>query len=78
MNMDDIKRFAKNEKELAGLIETVKIYRLNIGMEFGIQKCTMLVMTSGKRHMMEGVELPNQVEIRTLGEKEIYKYLGIL
>ena len=25
---------------------------------------------------MEGVELPNQV--RTLGEKETYKYLGIL
>ena len=26
----------------------------------------------------EGVELPNQVEIRTLGEKEIYKYMCIL
>ena len=28
--------------------------------------------------MMEGVELPNQVEIRMLREKETYKYLGIL
>ena len=28
--------------------------------------------------MTEGVELPNQVVIRTLGEKEAYKYLGIL
>ena len=27
---------------------------------------------------MEGVELPNQIVIRTLGEKETYKYLGIL
>ena len=28
--------------------------------------------------MTEGVELPNQVIIRTLEEKETYKYLGIL
>ena len=47
-------------------------------MEFGKEKCAMLVMKSGKRHMMKGVELPNQVVIRMLGEKETYKYLGIL
>ena len=35
-------------------------------------------MKSGKRHIIEGVELPTQVVIRTLGEKETYKYLGIL
>ena len=28
--------------------------------------------------MMEGIELPNQGKIRILGEKETYKYLGIL
>ena len=33
----------------------------------------MLIMKSGKRYMMEGVELPNQVVIRTLGEKETNK-----
>ena len=27
---------------------------------------------------MKGVEQPNQVVIRTQGEKETYKYLGIL
>ena len=37
----------------------------------------MLVMKIGKRHMTEGVELTNQVVIRTLGEKDINKYLGI-
>ena len=35
-------------------------------------------MKSGKRHMSEGMELPNQENIRTLGEKETYKYLRIL
>ena len=27
---------------------------------------------------MDGIELPNQDKIRTLGGKEMYKYLGIL
>ena len=44
MYKDDIKPFAKKEKELKTLIHTVKIYSQDIGMEFGIEKCTMLVM----------------------------------
>ena len=47
-------------------------------MEFGIEKCAMLGMKSGKRHMTEGMELPNQEKFRTLGENETYKYLCIL
>ena len=35
-------------------------------------------MKSGERHLMEGMKLRNQGKIRTLGEKETYKYLGIL
>ena len=35
-------------------------------------------MKSGKRHLMYGMELSNQDKIRMLGEKETYKYLGIL
>ena len=46
-------------------------------MEFGIEKCALIVMKSGKRHLTDGIELPNQDKIRTLAE-ENYKYLGIL
>ena len=46
-------------------------------MEFCIEKCDMLVMKSGKRHVTERMELPNQDKIRTLGEKETYKHLWI-
>ena len=35
-------------------------------------------MKSGKRHMTDGMELPNNDKIWTLEENEIYKYLGIL
>ena len=38
MYMDDIKLFAKNEKELKTLIHAVRIYSQDIGMEFGIEK----------------------------------------
>ena len=76
--MDDIKLFAKNEKERETLIHAVGIYSQEIGMEFGIEKCSMLVMKSGKRHLTDEMELPNQDKIRTLEEKQTYKYLGIL
>ena len=38
----------------------------------------MLFKKSGKWHLTEEIELPNQDKIRTLGEKETYRYLGIL
>ena len=76
--MDDFILFAKNEKELETLMHAVKIYSQDIRMEFGIEKRAMLVMKSGKRHLLDGMELLNQDKIRMLGEKEVYKYLGML
>ena len=35
-------------------------------------------MKSGKRFLTDGVELPDQGKVRTLGEKETYKLLVIL
>ena len=46
-------------------------------MEFGIEKCAMLVMKSGKRQLTDGMELPNMDKIKTLAENETYKYLFI-
>ena len=59
MYMDDIKLFVKNEEELETLINTVRIYSEGVEMEFGIEECAMLVMKSGKRHLTDGMELPN-------------------
>ena len=56
----------------------MRIYSQNIRMEFGIEKCAMLIMKSEKHHMMDGMELPNREKNRTLREKETYKYVGIL
>ena len=60
------------------MIQAIRIYSHDIGMEFGIEKCTMLIMKSWKRKTTKGIEQPNKERIRTLGEKENNKYLGIL
>ena len=78
MCMDDVKLFAKREKELETLIHAVRIYSEDIGMGSVIEKSAMLVMKSGKRHLTDGMELPIQDKIRTLGEKETYKYVSVL
>ena len=40
--MDDLQLYAKNEKELDTLVQTVRIFSGDIGMEFGIHKCAMI------------------------------------
>ena len=68
----------KNEKEQEILIHAIRIYSQDIGMGFGIEKCATLVMKIDKRYMTDGMELPNHDKIRTLGENETYKFLGIM
>ena len=39
-------------------------------MQFGIEKCAMLIIESGKREVTERTKLSNQEKIRALGEQE--------
>ena len=66
MYMKDIKTFAKKEKELKIWIQTIKIYNQDIGREFGIDICAVLIMKSRQKETTEGRELPNQ---KTFEEK---------
>ena len=50
----------------------------DIGMEFGREKCAMLVMEKGKIVKSVGIELPDGKVIKSLQEGESYKCLGIL
>ena len=58
MYMDDIKLFAKNEKEFETPIHAVRLY----SQTFGIEKCAMLVMKSGKWRILEA-DYNKQVEM---------------
>ena len=76
--MDDLKLYSKSEKALDSLIQTVTIFSKDIGMQFGIDKCAMLVMKKGRIVKSDGIQLPNDKVIKTLEEGQSYKYLGLL
>ena len=76
--MDDLKLYSGSEKGLDSLVQTVRVFSEDRGMEFGIEKCAMLVMEKGKIVKSVGIELPDGKVIKSLEEGESYKYLGIL
>ena len=49
MCIDEVKVFANNEKELDTQIETIRICSKDIRMEFGIEKCAILIRTNRKK-----------------------------
>ena len=64
MYMDDIKIFEqKNNMTKSKLEIPIQIYKQNIGMEFSIEKCAM-IMKKVKRETKEGIKLPNHFLIR--------------
>lgn len=75
--MDDLKLYGKSERELNELILIVSEYSKDIGMEFGFEKCAMLVMKKGMKVKSEGILLPSGDVIKEV-EMSGYKYLGIL
>ena len=46
--MDDLKLYSQSEKGLDSLARTVRVFSEDIGMGFGIEKCTTLVTEKGK------------------------------
>ena len=71
--MDDLKLCAKS------LVNTVYKFSEDIGMEFGIEKCGVLVLKRRKVDKVKsrGLNLPTGKLMKTIDE-ERYKYLGIL
>ena len=74
--MDNIKLFPKNEKEKKTLILAVRICCEDIGIEFKIEKCAMLIMRSRKRQVKEGIELLNQEKNQNTQRKRNLQVLG--
>ena len=61
------------------MLNTAYVFSEDIGMEFGIKKCGVLVLKQGKVHEVKsiGLNLPDGELMKTI-EEEGYKYLGIL
>ena len=76
--MDDLKLYNGSEKGVDSLVQTVRVFSEDIGMEFGIDKCALLVVEKGEIVKSVGIELPDGKVIKSLQEGESYKYLAIL
>ena len=75
--MDDLKLFGNPYDQIDSLVQTVHTFSTDIGMEFGIKNCGMLVLKRGKIAKMEGIVLPDGQVMKEIGTSG-YKYLGIL
>ena len=75
--MDDLKLYAKNDKELERLLSTVKQFSDDIGMEFGLDKCAKVTSIKGNFIPTTAAELDINTTIRELDQNESYKYLRI-
>ena len=76
--MDDLKLYSWSEKGLDSLVQAVRVFAEDIGMESGIEKCAMLLIEKGNIVNSVGIELPDGKVIKSLQEGKSYKYLGIL
>ena len=75
--MDDLKLFGKSEDQIDSLVQTVQLFSEDIGMEFGLKKCDVLLMKRRKKVRFDGITLFDG-QIKREIEEEGYKYLGIL
>ena len=73
-----MKLYSCNRKGLDSLVQTIHVFSEDIGMEFGIEKCAMIVIEKRKIVESVGIELSDGKVIKSLQEGESYKCLGIL
>ena len=76
--MDDLKLYYCHEKGLALLVQAIHVFSEDLGIDFSIEKCAMLMIEKGKIVKSVGIELPDGKVITRLQEGECYNYLGIL
>ena len=73
----DLKPFGKSDDQIDSLVQTVFTLSENIGMEFGLKKCGVVILKKGKLVKFDGIHLPNQEIMKEVDENG-YTYLGIL
>ena len=75
--MDDLNLYAKSQRVLDSIIQTMKIFSDGVGMVFGLEKCVVLVLERAKMIQTEGIELTDGKRMREVN-LDGYKYLGVL
>ena len=73
--MNDHKPFGKSDDQIDILVQTVFTFSEDIGMEFGLNKCGVVILKKGKRVKFDGIHLPNQEIMKEVDENG-YNYLS--
>ena len=74
--MADLKIFGKSNEQLDSLVQTVHTSGKDIGIEFGIKKCNILVLKKTKVLDSDGIELLDGQITKDI-EENVYKYIGV-
>ena len=75
--MDDLTFFAKSKNQIDPMVQTVDILSEDIGMQYGIKKCGVLIMERVKVIRADGIRLPDGQHMKDIDETG-YTYLAIL
>ena len=74
--MDYLKLFSKNEREIQSLVQTMRIVSDDIGMKYGSDKCAVLIMKRGRGVESDGIDQPDELQLRALGDGSTLLYLS--
>ena len=66
--MDDLKLFGKSVDQIESLIKTVFTFSEDIGMEFGLKKCGVIILKKVKLGKVDDIYLPNQEIMKEVDE----------
>ena len=55
----------------------MRVFSNDIGMEFGVEKCTVLTINKRKMASSDAIALPNET-MKGMKEGDSYKYLGVI
>ncbi|CAK1585332.1 unnamed protein product [Parnassius mnemosyne] len=77
--MDDLKVYTNNNSNLKVFLDSVEVFTSDVGMQFGLDKCKIIHLSSGYRSnaIGEGHILLSGKTFEQLAIGDRYKYLGI-
>jgi len=75
--LDDLKLYSNSEADMLAFINTVRIFSENIQVNFGFDKCAVLVINRGTDSDTDDIVLPGGT-IEALPLSSSYKYLRVL
>ena len=71
--MDDLKTYPKNDVEQMDLLRTIKSFSDDIGMGFGLDKCSKATFKRGRLADSSNIEL----DVSNIIQEGTYKHLGV-